>query len=251
MTTKHKHGSATPHHPSKGHLRDDIAKKNPGRVFFIDSDLDIVIQPGQQSVNRCICQVRTDFGNDNMEYGTGWLAGPRLLVTAAHVVHQTGQPVSNPLSVTIIPALNGEGHEPYGQLTVHSDTIHLPVNDPVKGSPDDYAVIVLPKIQRIGSIPFKALGDEKLAGKNLHIAGYSGGRSIQLYNVGQFAVADSLLKYRITTEDGMSGSPMWVEDNDGNCISVGIHIADGSECGNAIRITPQVYAFIHRIEQQI
>lgn len=249
MTAESKHGST--HRPPTGHLLDGISRDKQFIFRFEGSKLKEIRDPHQNPINRCICQVRADFGDGQIAYGTGWLAGPRLLVTAAHVVHRTGQVANKPISVSIIPALDGEGREPYGRVTVHSDAIHLPVNDPEVASPSDYAVIILPESQKIGWLSFNVIGDEKLGSNDLYIAGYINGKSVQFFNFGKVNdYTDSQFDYVVTTKKGMSGSPILLHDGD-NYVSVGIHVADGSECGVAVRITPQVYAFIHRIEQQI
>lgn len=285
MTTERKHGSAILNCPSDGHLPANVdlfnviaskflhfKKELGGRLSFRNKfdihdllrpdlvwgidDRVLVENPAYQVPFRHICFLQSDFGGGVIREGTGWLAGPRLLVTSAHVVHRTGQQASKPLSVTIIPALDGDGHEPYGRFTIYTDAIHLPVNDPVEGSPDDYAAIVIPSAPTAGWFGLKMLNDSTGTVGPVRISGYP--ESVTLKSVehkmrqfrcaGSVTYGEHFLKYDIDTTEGQSGSPVWIDEGGKIGMVVGIHVQGTANGNQAIRITPQVYDFINKFQ---
>lgn len=284
MTTKHE--SAISYPPSNGRpparsylfnasiskflsfkkkLRDLFSFKNkldfsnlmkPDLVWGTE-DRELVESPAYQVPFRHICFLRSDFGGGITREGTGWLAGPRLLVTSAHVVHRTGQSASKPLSVTIIPALDGDGHEPYDRFTVSTDAIHLPVNDPVEGSPDDYAVIVIPSTPTAGWFGLKMLSDSVKTVDDVNVSGYpeivtlnsAEHKMRQFRCTGSVTCEDRFLKYKIDTTEGQSGSPVWINEGGKIGMVVGIHVQATADGNRAIRITPQVYDFINKFQR--
>ena len=217
----------------------------------------------------CLCKIQTTLSDGTSSSGTGWLVGPRLIITAAHVVHSPGKQTE---SVSIWFARNGNVQGEQYQKVI---PIRLNAKDAVKlpeglesATPDyyDYAAIVLPpehshSLSRYFS--FKALPDDELENTCLTLMGYpivppkkyqsaEGQPAQQTEKPEQTDQTrpdqrcdENYIYYLLHATGGQSGGPVYVNIAP-PCTVVGIHIqARTSDCV-AIRITPQVKCFIEK-----
>lgn len=282
MTKKHKHKSSVPNRlsddpmPSKAndsgisatafllfkkHLNGKYSllreHTNIERLleFPPDDHRVLVRHPEASEPYRHICYINANFGGDGEFTGTGWLAGPRLIVTAAHVVRQ---PECTLRSLTITRAYDGDNHGRYKPITISSDalarSLHVPANYQHENSADDYAAIILQSSQPDGYLRFAVLDDETLNSHTFHVGGYPdqftstdgivySKRQCEHSGIIQ-QCTNSFIKYHIDTTSGQSGGPVWIDHGE-NQVVVGIHVGEDNR---AVRINQKVYDFINRIQ---
>jgi V8-like Glu-specific endopeptidase len=194
---------------------------------------------------RAICSLLMTAGDGSRWIGTGWLVGPRTLVTAGHCVymHQHGGWVSQ---IEVIPGRRG-AERPFGSVMATAFRS-------VRGWTEkrdrayDYGAILLPEGQRIGDdlgwFGFAVRGDEGLTAAWVNISGYPGDKptGTQWFHAKEIADIDErVLTYVIDTAGGQSGAPVWIKLSDGSRYGVGIH-TNGAVTGNsATRICQPVF----------
>jgi V8-like Glu-specific endopeptidase len=195
---------------------------------------------------KCLCRLDIYSQNGNAYLGTGWLAGPRTVITAGHCVylHDDGGWAAR---IRVTPDYN-EGDAPFGSF----DSSDLQSTDTwVNGNPDDpqtqfndYGAILLPQPLSVGYFGYGSLGDGDLLNAIVNVFGYPADKDMgsalwghyrQLYRV----TANQLF-YSIATIGGESGSPVFIKDGDKRTV-VGIHNYGGDPANKATRITDDVY----------
>ncbi|WP_106793549.1 serine protease [Aquimarina sp. Aq78] len=193
---------------------------------------------------RAICSLRIKAKDGTSWIGTGFLIGPRTVITAGHVVymHKHGGWAK---SIEVIPGRNG-AKKPYGSCK--SSHFHS-----VKGwtkskkRSHDYGAIILPKNckygNKVGYFGYGNYGFFDLLGLKVNLSGYPGDKpaGTQWWHARKIkAVTSRTLVYNIDTAGGQSGSPLWRIKN-GKRYVVGIH-TNGYSLGNsATRITKPVF----------
>jgi V8-like Glu-specific endopeptidase len=192
---------------------------------------------------RSICSLLITAADGTRWIGTGWLAGPRLVVTAGHCVyiHDHG---GFARSVTVIPGRNAAA-EPYGRST-QSDLRTVVGWASLRNSEYDYGAILLRNGSafgaRVGSFGFAAYADSDLRGKLANLSGYPGDKptGTQWYHaLGIKGVSARRLVYDIDTAGGQSGAPVWRRTGSSR-IAVGIHTNGASSGNSATRIVVPV-----------
>lgn len=190
-----------------------------------------------------ICCLLIDYRSGASAVGTGWLAGPRTVLTAGHCVfqHRFGWAAQ----VRVIPGWNGgpPASAPFG---VHVSNQCLSVRAWVERKQEAYdcGAVILPHASAFNQpfLPIVAAPDSILQGREIAIAGYptdrlagtmwSNARVLSSFN-------PSFLFYDVDTESGQSGGPVLTLSEHGH-IAVGVH-TDGSNRGNfGVRITPEI-----------
>jgi len=210
----------------------------------IDRDDRIQIKGTKKYPWRTICSLRITAKDGSRWIGTGWLVGPRTVMTAGHVVymHSRGGWAK---SIEVIPGRNGSS-KPFGSCK--SRHFHS-----VKGWTSsrnrkyDYGCIVLPKNcaygKRLGYFGFGCYSNSTLKKLVVNLSGYPGDKpaGTQWWHARRIkAVTSRTLVYNIDTAGGQSGSPVWWYKNKRR-YAVGIH-TNGSLGGNsATRIVKPVY----------
>jgi V8-like Glu-specific endopeptidase len=200
---------------------------------------------------RCICWLRIAVPPDGrLHYlGTGWLVGPRTVITAGHCVFLK-KFRAWALHVEVYPGRNA-GDTPFGGYvsrdlrSVADWTERL---DPSR----DYGAVILPEPLTLGFFGHEAMDAGALkALPYVHVCGYPGeelgkpdgtlwGTARRL----QAVRADTLV-YNLSTHEGQSGAPVFYTNGDQRVV-VGIHTS-GNDFGNyATRITDDVYDMITR-----
>jgi glutamyl endopeptidase len=193
---------------------------------------------------RWICALRITAANNTNWIGTGWLVGPRTVITAGHCVfmHNQGGWVKR---VEVIPACNG-AQRPYGSATA---TSFRSVTGWTQGSNRsyDYGAIILPSANKYGNqlgyFGYASLSTTSLMGLTLNLSGYPGDKpsGTQWFHARKATlVLPRSIVYNIDTAGGQSGAPVWRYLN-GQRHVVGIH-TNGSQLGNsATRIVSGVF----------
>ena len=193
---------------------------------------------------RAICSLLITARDGSRWIGTGWLVGPRTVITAGHCVymHRRGGWARR---IEVIPGRNGSTR-PYGSCT--SSSFHS-----VKGwtrkkkRSHDYGAIILPRScpygRRLGYFGYANLSFFSLLRLKVNLSGYPGDkpRGTQWWHARRIKwVTPRTVVYNIDTAGGQSGSPVW-RLRRGKRHVVGIH-TNGSMSGNsATRITKPVF----------
>jgi V8-like Glu-specific endopeptidase len=181
--------------------------------------------------------------------GTGWLVGPRTVITAAHCLFvrpvEPGRDsglAGYVREVTVIPALSGEAR-PFGAQTSHRFEVPTrwtaATTPPTLDDADhDYAAIFLdaPGFPAAGSFSFGVAAPGSLPRAALDIPGYpldlGEGRVLYHHPSGRRAGlaagryqgdrGDRILNYSTDTSPGQSGAPVLTEVG-GATVVIGIH----------------------------
>lgn len=196
---------------------------------------------------RCICALNITAADGSRWLGTGWLAGPRLIITAGHCVylHRHGGWVRQ---IEVVPGQNRD-QRPYGSAMAAS--FRSVRGWAHKQQPDyDYGAVILPTDRAFGKLlghfGYGSLDDVDLQGARINLAGYPSdqppgtqwhhGRALDF-------ITPRTLQYPIDTLGGQSGAPVWYLRNGARYV-VGIH-SIGNGGGNAsVRINAPVFGNI-------
>lgn len=176
----------------------------------------------------CALEIVSQTGLDYV--GTGWLAGPRTVITAGHCVYDPVELGGWARRITITPGRNGDAPSPFNKA-VSSD---FSTTDRWKEARDpdfDYAAIHLDTDlgAQVGSFGIGVLKDSELQDRLVNISGYPfspGEGKSQYFHANRVkALTARRLFYDIDTLGGQSGAPVWAyfEDNPTVPVVVGIH----------------------------
>lgn len=217
---------------------------SPATEVVIGRDDRIRINGTRNYPWRCICSLLITAQDGSRWIGTGFLVGPRTVITAGHVVymHSRGGWAK---SIEVIPGRNAASR-PFGSCT--TSRFHS-----VKGWTQsrnrnyDYGAIILPANckfgNRLGYFGFGNYSDTSLRNLTVNLSGYPGDKpaGTQWWHARRIVNLNSrVLTYNIDTFGGQSGSPVWFYRN-GKRYVVGIH-TNGSRVGNsATRLSKPVY----------
>ncbi|MCO5125592.1 MAG: hypothetical protein M9915_17875 [Rhizobacter sp.] len=186
---------------------------------------------------KCIAKLVITGQSGNRWNGTGFLIGPKCIITNGHVVFPDRKWARE---IQVIPALNGNS-APFGsQVSRNLWTVNGWADG--SGNPDyDYGAIILPDstlYNRIrASFGYKVFANPGI----LNNSGYPGDKptGTQWFNAGPVSRSTAFrFFYMIDTAAGQSGSPVWVNSG-GSRIDAGVHAYGG--CPNsAIRCNADV-----------
>jgi glutamyl endopeptidase len=205
---------------------------------------------------RSICWLIIKRENGAESLGTGWLAGPSLLVTAGHCLFdpENGGHAS---TVTAIPASNGT-HAPYGTW----QGTHMETHPAWMASQDprhDYGFLDLAVSQnggqlgqQVGWFGFSVLEDDQIKNLLVNIAGYPANKAsgTMWYNADRLVGGDTnFLNYMLETEAGESGGPVFWLGPNGQRIVVATHAYHTGTGNMGLRVTPEMYSEINRLNQ--
>lgn len=198
---------------------------------------------------RIICSLLITARDGSRWIGTGWLVGPRTVITAGHVVyiHGRGGWVR---SIEVIPGRN-ESTRPYGSCTATSFRSVKGWTKKKKRS-HDYGAIILPRNcaygSRLGYFGYANLSFSSLLRLKVNLSGYPGDkpRGTQWWHARRIKwVTPRTIVYNVDTAGGQSGAPVW-RLRKGKRHVVGIH-TNGSMSGNsATRITRPIFRNIKK-----
>lgn len=203
---------------------------------------------------RCICSLLITAQNGAQYVGTGWLVGPRLVLTAGHCVYMSDEG-GWASQIEVIPGRNAT-QRPYGSAIsreLRSVTGWTQDND----SNCDYGAILLPADKRYGDqlgwFGYAVRQDDYLRQITLNLSGYpgDGGKTgidgTQWFHSRRVMdVMERQITYDIDTYGGQSGAPVWEMTSNGSRYGVGIHTWGTSVNNGATRITREVFDNIVR-----
>lgn len=194
---------------------------------------------------QALCYLRILAADGSPLRGTGWLAGPQLVVTAGHCVFQE-EHGGWARSVDVTPGRNGD--------RAAADTLTVPqaglrsVSGWIQRQDRefDYGALLLPRslAASVGFFGFTVADADDLRTHAWNLAGYPvdqpagtlwwHARRIEL-------VRTNTLLYTIDTKGGQSGAPLWRHETNGPLVA-GIHTGERTTANQAVRINPSVYA---------
>lgn len=187
------------------------------------------------------CQLIITMANGGKSRCTGWLIGPRTVMTAGHCVYSKGNG-GWAKSIEVIPGMNA-ALKPFGSF---KSTGLFSVKGWINTSkPEyDYGAIHInqPIGNKLGWYGFANLGTSSLKGLLVNLAGYPGDKAFgtQWYHWGRItSVAERRLFYLVDTAPGQSGSAVYYIKA-GKRFAVGVHAYGGCPNG-ATRIIKPVY----------
>ncbi|WP_197529631.1 trypsin-like serine peptidase [Botrimarina mediterranea] len=200
------------------------------------------------------CQLIIKFVGGGGARGTGWLMGPRLVVTAGHCVHQ-GDGGNFFESVEVIPGMN-DSARPFGSQVIPSSRLRASNDWKQSGLvQSDYGAILLNSefLSRTGVSPgshnIAVARDSDLQGAEILLSGYPGDRPIGQQWMDRDplqTVQPGRLWYMLDTYGGQSGSASVLTTS---AKAVGIHNYGG--CPNkSTRITSGVRADLEQWLQE-
>lgn len=229
-----------------GAFPEELARREAFEII-LGTDDRIRIQNTADYPWRAICALKITAANGQRYIGTGWLVGPRTVITAGHCVHMAAQG-GWVRSIEVIPGQN-DAQRPVGSAvaTVFRSVTGWTQN---QNRATDYGAIILPTNarlgDRVGTFGFSVRDDQFLKSAVLNLSGYPGDKGgNQQWFMAQKAksVAARVLTYDIDTMGGQSGAPVWVKL--GNVRSaVGIHTNGHASGNSATRIEQSVFTNI-------
>ena len=195
---------------------------------------------------RQVCSLIIETSSLRTVRGTGWMAGPRTIVTAGHNLyfHQEGGFAQN---VRVIPGRNSRA-APFESFTVSSSRLVVTKGWSERQEVEsDYGAIRIPDdydTSRLGFFGMKAASDSELENTQANIAGYP----VDVLPFGTLwwhgrrilaPTGPRTFRYNIDTSEGQSGSPVWIKEGDVRLV-VGIHNYDFGVFNQATRISQSV-----------
>lgn len=223
----------------------DAIVTTPSRASerVIDDDDRLLVADVTASPYRCICMLEMTAASGRRYSGTGWLVGPRLVLTAGHCVffHDESRWASH-IDVAV-------GRSRHGVLArAISSELLAPQQWLARGSDDhDYGGIILAQPLDVGYLSCGALEDSELLRRVVEVTGYPADRD---HGERQFTHAREIidlertrLHYDIDTYAGQSGAPVWLVRGD-TAVVVGIHTQSDGSLNSALRIDAGVLATI-------
>jgi glutamyl endopeptidase len=189
-----------------------------------------------------ICALRI-YDGDRVLYGTGWLAGERLVVTAGHCVylHDVQRWAT---SIEVYVGLQGAR-----AASVARSTSLLATDGwlSTRGDQFDYAGILLdqPLGRHLGYFAVASATEGELRARTVNVTGYPADRdggTNQYEHAGRIvAVSPSRFHYDADTYAGQSGCPVWTLERDGPTV-LGLHTIGDVTDNSALRVNSSVLA---------
>lgn len=210
---------------------------------------------------RYICSLEYDGRR-----ATGFLIGPRTVLTAGHCVHDITQHerLRQPSHMLVIPGRNAKVHP--AALPTSRALKFISYPGYVRGTRTDLAIVHLAKplgtkygywTRDHTTRPYDPIGTSILQGSlplpagtlKVNLSGYPGDKGgvtqWRAYDV-SVSRAKGLLRYLDDTYRGHSGSPVWVRRSPdrGGRVLVGVHIGGNKSSNAAVFIDKDVRRFI-------
>lgn len=210
---------------------------------------------------RCVCSLLITAANGSSRIGTGWLAAPRLVITAGHCIH-TAEGGGWAAKVEVIPGRNG-AERPFGSALAEPRDLRCVSDWTVNADHDyDYGAILLPPESllgaNLGSFGYAPREDTEVWGATLNLAGYpadGGGRfaeGTQWYATGgALAMSPRHVTYAIGAAEGQEGSPVWLMTEQGDRYCVAIHTGSNGGGPRGTRVNQQVFDTIARWSAEV
>ncbi len=242
------------------------AAAKPENVIGVDSR--VLVTDTAMTPWRCICHLEVEHEVGPVGFGTGFLIGPKAVLTAAHVIVDPARKLKA-RRIRVIPGRGG-ATAPYGFFVAEAGDCKVPDEwlrggaDDAERAASDYAVIPVPDkfetsgqptTERLGYFGLKCFTEAEAAAKAemllVNNAGYpyeaSKPYGTLWYNAGRVRKIDkTYIEYMVDTEGGQSGSPVYFYDEKTTQrYVIAIHTT-GDFVNRGLRITPDVFKTIKR-----
>jgi glutamyl endopeptidase len=203
---------------------------------------------------RMICALRMFSDGGGGAIGTGWLVGPRTIITAGHCVHHMGFFGGWADKIEISAGRDGSDF-PFGTVTA---TRFSSVDKWVADADPDFDIGCIHLDDSVGDsvgwFSIASLPPKALKSHMVNVSGYPGDRGAgteqyfhknRILNVGNRRVF-----YDVDTAGGQSGAPVWIHEKKGAPpLVVGIHAYGtggtpfdlGITANSAPRIIPEMF----------
>ena len=202
---------------------------------------------------RMICSLEITAADGEAYIGTGWIAGPRLIMTAGHCVFEKNSMQGWANSIKVYP---GRSISTDPKTCFISTQFKAPDQWVKKGDENyDYGAIILDSDIGLnyGYFSSSTYADADLMTHMVNISGYPASRvgETQLHHKNRInSVSPMKIYYDVDTEGGQSGSPVWLyEDSSEKPVVIGIHSygAGVVTVGNSgVRINEEIIDFIEK-----
>lgn len=196
---------------------------------------------------RSICHLEIIYESGRRAYGTGWMAGPDTVITAGHnVLSQEGDGWATG-GITISPGRNSS--------ILPFDETYAVAIDALSGWQDsfdsrfDLGVLKLADSKlglRTGWFGYTVLSDQDmLTAPIVNNAGYPGRTkpfATQWFDASRIrSFTNSFIKYRLDTEAGQSGSPIFFTNFEGQRLVVATHVYGSQQSNLGLRINDNIF----------
>jgi V8-like Glu-specific endopeptidase len=220
-------------------ISNDREKLLPASTDFGKTDnRSIILDPKARGTPwRWICSLKCSFLRRGVPItisGTGFLVGPRVVLTAAHLMYGEGYGWVKTAIVTPCGILQPYGHslvQAPGSFITNKEWVNSGgAQTPLEGPTYDYGAIILP--QSFGDnfnyfTVSSGHSDKDYESIEVFLAGYPSDKvpfgTLWSDNGKISAVDTTQLHYKLGDATGDSGSPLFYQDNDGNYSVLGIH----------------------------
>lgn len=206
---------------------------------------------------RMVCALRMFAPGGGAAIGTGWLAGPKTIVTAGHCVHHSAFFGGWADRIEVSPGRDGSDF-PFGTVSARRfSTLKRWVDEEDPNFDIGCIHLDQPLGDTVGTFGFASLTAEDLESRMVNISGYPGDRGngqLQFFHANRIlTVGARRIFYDVDTFGGQSGAPVWVQDDeDSPPVVVGIHAYGtggtpfdlGITANSAPRIIPEVFDLI-------
>lgn len=192
---------------------------------------------------RLVCQLLIEGLYGVTILGTGWLAGPNTIFTAAHNILDPAKG-QRARRIWVFPGRT-RNSAPYGYTSSTDFAVHPDWASSLKPT-EDIGVIYLDEAlgNKLGWFGFANWSDAKLSKLIVNNAGYAVDKTFATMwsNGGRImAVEPGTLAYALDTEGGQSGSPIFVVDGAGKRTVVAVHAYGRCPRNFGIRINETIY----------
>jgi V8-like Glu-specific endopeptidase len=204
---------------------------------------------------RCICQLEVTYEDGRSAVGTGWFSAPGTVITAGHNLYIPEVKVGA-AHIRIVPGRNGN-FGPFGET--FAEEVEVSQGWISEGSPEhDYGMIRTnnPVIgNATGWFGCAVLTDQNLGqGPLVQSAGYPNQTrpyGTQWYDAGRAKrQSAAFIGYRVDTEEGQSGAPVFFTNASGQRWVVAIHVYSDASSNLGLRITEDIFARIQSWSKQ-